>query len=115
MKFIVAFFSTEIRAWNGEEPLRDVFWVHGVIKSCVIAVFCAAAIYNDQVVLEQILLLGFAVYTIWILVSVWRCAYNVQEKFWSLLARLLTVAWAANSIMVLVFLQLDLMMNYFGR
>ena len=40
---------------------------------------------------------------------------NTREKFWGLLARLLTVAWAGNVIMVLAFLQLDLVAKYLGH
>jgi hypothetical protein len=46
------------------------------------------------------------------LVSVWRCASNTEEKLWSTLARFLTVAWAGNTILVLTFLQLNLLIKY---
>jgi hypothetical protein len=109
------FFATEARSWHGEEPLWKVFWIYGVARSGIIAAFYAVAIYADYVVLQQMLLVCFATYTIWILVSVWRCANNIEEKSWGLLARLLTVAWAGNTIMVLTFLQFDLLTKYLGR
>ncbi len=90
-----------------------MFWGYGVVTSAIIAAFYAGASYIEQIALQQILLLCFAGYTVWILVSVWRCAKNTKEDFWGLLARLLIVAWAGNTIMVLIFLQLDLMVKYF--
>lgn len=115
MNFAADFFATEIRSWRGEEPLWKVFWGYGIVASGILAAFYAIAIYADRVALQQVLLLGFAAYTVWILVSVWRCAKNTQERFWSLLARLLTVAWAGNVVMVLIFLQLDLITKYLGH
>jgi hypothetical protein len=48
-----------------------------------------------------------AAYSVWILVSVWRCADNVRTRpldqdpeFWSTLARWSTVAWALNVLFV---------------
>lgn len=114
-EFVRTFFSTEIRSWRGEEPLWRVFWVSGVRRSSVIAAFYGAALYTEHVALQQILLPCFAVYTAWILVSVWRCAENSRTRLWSLLARLLTVAWAGNAVMLLTFLQLDLVRRYLGR
>ena len=113
--FFLKFFAPEIRAWRGEEPLWKVFWGYGVVVSGIIAALYALAIYAGQVALEQGLLLCAAAYSAWILVSVWRCAKNTREKFWGLLARLLTVAWAGNVIMVLTFLQLDLVAEYLGH
>jgi hypothetical protein len=115
IKFAADFFAPEIRAWRGEKPLWIVFWIYGVATSTVIAVFYAVTLYDGRNVLRQILLLCFAAYTAWILVSVWRCAANAQRQLWGILARFLTVAWVGNAIMVLTFLQLDLLMGYFSK
>jgi hypothetical protein len=55
---------------------------------------------------------AIATYTAWILVSLWRCANNTKDKRWGTLARFLTVAWAGNTILVLTFLQLGLLIKY---
>jgi len=112
-KFAAEFFAAELDAWRGEQPLWKVFWIYGVATSVVLITFYVIAFYVDRIALRQVLLLCFAPYTAWILVSVWRCANNTRERFWSLLARLLTVAWACNTIMVLVFLQLNLIIKYY--
>jgi hypothetical protein len=112
-KFVADFFAMEIRAWHGEEPLWKVFWVYGVATSVTIVALYVVAFYDGRMALRQVLLPCFAAYTTWILVSVWRCASNTNEKLWSTLARFLTVAWAGNTILVLIFLQLNLLIKYF--
>lgn len=111
-KFVANFFAAEVRAWRGEEPLWKVFWVYGVATSVTVVVLYIIAFYDGRIALRQVLLPCFAAYTAWILVSVWRCADNTDEKLWSTLARFLTLAWAANTILVLTFLQLNLLRIY---
>jgi hypothetical protein len=109
--FLRAFFSTEIRAWHGEEPLWKVFWVYGVLASVGLALFYLLAMDEKRVVMQQVLLMALAGYTVWILVAIWRCAENSR---WGALARGLTIAWAANTMLVLAFLQVDLLAAYIG-
>jgi hypothetical protein len=107
-----AFFSTEIRAWHGEEPLWKVFWVYGVLVSVGSALLYLLAMEDKRVAMQQALLIGISAYTVWILVAIWRCA---ERSPWGALARGLTVAWAANTILLLAFLQVDLFAAYLGR
>ncbi len=111
-RFAADFFAAEIRAWRGEEPLWKVFWVYGVATSVTVIVLYVVAFYDGHMALRQVLLPCFAAYTAWILVSIWRCAGNTEGKFWGMLARFLTVAWAGNTILVLTFLQLNLLRIY---
>lgn len=111
-KFAAAFFDAELRAWRGEQPLWKVFWVYGVAASSALIALYGIGFYVDRIALRQELLLGFVPYTVWILVSVWRCANNAENEFWGLMARLLTVAWACNTILIVVFLQFNLISKY---
>ncbi len=111
---VLAVFATELRAWHGREPLWKVFWGYGVLASAILALFYVLAVQQERVIVQQILLVLFAGYTAWILVAVWRCADN-SDTLWRTLARSLTVAWAANTTLVLAFLQLDLLATYIGR
>jgi len=112
-EFFAAFFAAELRAWRGQQPLWKVFWVYGVATSAALIALYIVAFYIERVALRQILLPCFAVYTAWILIAVWRCAHNTREQFWSIVARFLTVAWACNAILILVFLQFNLIQNYY--
>ncbi len=111
---IAALFAPELRAWRGAAPLWKVFWGYGVCISAIFVLLHVQAMYQGRVVMQQVMLLCFAAYTVWIIVSVWRCAANA-EPFWGLLARWLTVAWAGNTALVLCFLQLDLVTRYLER
>lgn len=66
----------------------------------------AIALSERQVAVQQALLMLFIAYTVWILVSVWRCA-ETSDPHWRLIARCLTVAWAGNATLVVLFLQID--------
>jgi hypothetical protein len=97
-----------VAAWRGKGNLFVVFWGYGVLLSGVLIAAFVSALYRGDAMLQQLLLGVFAIYTAWVLVSVWRCAVGARQP-WSMLAQLLTVAWAGNSLLVLGFLQLRLL------
>lgn len=109
---LARFFETELRAWYGLEPLWKVFWGYGVLASTVIGILYALALVQQRTIVQEALLIAFATYTVWIVVSVWRCAQSAAP-IWQTLARSLTVAWAANAALVVGFLQLDLIARLF--
>lgn len=91
--------------WLGNGALWRVFWLYGVLISIGLAGFIAAAGLLHWVALPGLIamLAGLALYTGWILVSIWRCAENIEGRpfdvepgLWTWLARWLTVAWAVN-------------------
>lgn len=94
--------------------MAKVFWGYGVFVSSVFIFLCVCAIYGDRIMLQEVMQLSFAAYTVWILIAIWRCAANAHP-FWGLLARWLTVAWAGNTALVFFFLQLDMLTRYFVR
>ena len=62
---------------------------------------------NTQTAWFQVVLVLLAAYTVWIVVAVWRCAFNVRDERLGHIARALTVAWAINAALVLGFLELE--------
>lgn len=111
--FLARFFAPELSAWRGHQPLWKVFWLYGVAASTALIAMYLFAFLIENVALRQILVLCFALYTGWILVSIWRCSHNALEQFWGLLARFLTVAWACNTIMIVVFVEMNLIAHYY--
>jgi len=97
--------------WRGEGPLWRVYWLWGVAGSWILAILFTLALVQFGVTawLYSIAALVMLVYTVWILVSVWRCSWNVREEHWGLIARVLTVAWVLNVVLVGAFLTLDLL------
>jgi hypothetical protein len=110
---LLRFFEPELRAWYGLLALWKAFWGYGVVASSVMIGLYAMAAVEHRLAVQQVLLIFFPVYTVWIVVSVWRCA-EASEPHWQLIARCLTVAWVGNAFMVVLFLQLDLLTSYFS-
>jgi hypothetical protein len=95
--------------WRGHGPLWKVYWLYGVLGSNVLALILLLLIHRGaggSVWFQSVLLL-LAGYTVWIVVSVWRCASNVENPLYGQMARALTVAWSINALMVLGFLELQ--------
>ncbi len=95
------------RYWHGEGRLAPLYWGWGVGGSILLAVLVAGPPLSGRAGLPWALAwiaIG-ALYTVWILVSTWRCADNIDSpaplgvprEIWSTLARWLTVAWAINA------------------
>lgn len=95
--------------WQGAGPLWRIYWIYGVLGSTVLAGLYWGTILTGVVWPRQALLLVLAGYTVWIVVSVWRCAPNAANPLYGQLARVLTIAWAANALLLLLFLELDLL------
>ncbi|MGH6943204.1 MAG: hypothetical protein ACREH6_03145 [Geminicoccaceae bacterium] len=95
--------------WRGQGPLWKVYWLYGVIGSNVLALILVLLMERGALgtVWFQIVWLLLSAYTVWIVVSVWRCAFNVENPLYGHMARALTVAWAINALLVLGFLQLQ--------
>ena len=108
------FFEPEAAAWRGETNLATVFWGYGVFGSSALIALHATALMLRQVVLQEAMILASALYTVWIVVAIWRCSARAHP-YWATLARWLTVAWALNSGLVLAFLQVELIVRAVGR
>ena len=97
------------RFWVGRGRLSVVFWRYGVLGNILIAGLLAypggmSRVNAEFFALLMVLLGG---YNLWVVVSIWRCAYNVDRKYWGDLARMMAVCWAINCTLVWVFVALD--------
>jgi len=97
--------------WGGERPLWPIFWLWGVVGSWLIAAILGGLAYltGGDWTFFVISAAVMIPYTVWILVSVWRCAENAAESHWATIARFLTIAWALNVFLVGAFIGLDLL------
>jgi hypothetical protein len=95
--------------WRGHGPLWKVYWLYGILGSNVLALTLFLLMHESAfgTLWFQIVWLLLAAYTIWIVISVWRCAFNVENPLYGHMARGLTVAWAINALLVLGFLELQ--------
>ena len=80
-----------LRAWQGQERLWKVFWIYGVILGIILQVIgsVVAALYG--VALQIPALIFYIIYTIWLLVAEWRCAFNAEWKIWGYVVRILII------------------------
>jgi len=97
------------RYWRGEGRLWRVYWLYGVLGSVLLALIPGWMLQAGAVGSGwfQLVLIILAAYTVWIVVSVWRCAFNVENELYGHMARWLTVAWAINALFVLGFLEVE--------
>ena len=82
--------------WKGEKKLWKAFWVMGFVFQILIFYFLLFLLYVGQFIgltwsIKITVFLISNIYTIWILVSIWNCAYNVKYKFWGALSRVIVV------------------------
>lgn len=84
-----------IASWRGDLPLSRLFWRYAVPINLVFFVVGAAVGYFSNLypqVIYAVFLAGplLVIFTVWLCVSLWRCAYNTSRVVWTYLAR----AWA---------------------
>ena len=82
--------------WKGEKKLWKAFWVMGFVFQILIFYFLLFLLYAGQSIgltwsIKITVFLISNIYTIWILVSIWNCAYNVKKKIWGDLSRVIVV------------------------
>ena len=82
--------------WKGEKKLWKAFWVMGFVFQILIFYFLLFLLYVGQSIgltwsIKITVFLISNIYTIWILVSIWNCAYNVKKKIWGDLSRVIVV------------------------
>jgi hypothetical protein len=94
--------------WQGHGRLWKVYWLYGVLGSNILALLLLLLMERSALgsMWFQLVLLLLAAYTVWIVVSVWRCAFNVENPLYGHMAKPLTVAWAINALLVIGFLEL---------
>ena len=79
--------------WHGKERLWKAFWLIGILGRILVATFVIIfAIIGKSIGLTwSIAILSFlfiSIYIIWSFVSIWRCAFNTQNKNWGYVARI---------------------------
>lgn len=86
------------RAWRGEERLWKVFWIYGFLGSIGLGIalsIVSAVLGSISAVLGlvgSIAYIGVSIiYTIWLWVSQWRCAFNADWRIWGYIIRFLMV------------------------
>ena len=103
-KFINKIETFLLSYWDGEQKLWKAFWLLGFIFQILFFYFLLFLLYVGMLLkltwsIKITVFLLSNIYTVWILVSIWNCAYNVESKFfwffnkriWGDIARLIVV------------------------
>ena len=82
-------------AWNGNERLTLVFWGYYVLGtsgiSFLLGLVLVMPVLSDILILRTgVIFLGLT-YFIWVVVSVWQCAFNVKNKIYGYIARIIVI------------------------
>ena len=82
--------------WNGEQKLWKAFWLLGFIFQILFFYFLLFLLYVGMLLkltwsIKITIFLLSNIYTVWILVSIWNCAYNVKDKIWGDISRVIVV------------------------
>ena len=82
--------------WNGEQKLWKAFWLMGVVFQILFLYFLLVLLYFGVLIgltwsIKVTIFLLSNIYQIWILVSIWNCAYNVRNKTWGHLSRSIVI------------------------
>jgi len=74
--------------WHGQASLASAYWLIGVLGSVVFSTLFNLLGSNPLVLL---IFLAWIPYTVFALVSIWRCAWNTSWKGWGYIARALVI------------------------
>ena len=82
--------------WNGEQKLWKAFWLMGFVFQILFLYFLLVLLYFGVLIgltwsIKVTIFLLSNIYQIWILVSIWNCAYNVRNKTWGHLSRSIVI------------------------
>ena len=82
--------------WNGKEKLWKAFWLMGFVFQIIlfyslIFILYIGLFFGLTWSIKITIFIVSNLYTIWILVSIWNCAYNVKNRIWGDISRVIVV------------------------
>ncbi len=92
------------KSWNGSEKLWKVFWLYYFLVNIVlnIALKMLPGFFGSlpNLLAIPIMVIVWA-YIVWILVSLWRCAFNTEWKVMGYVVRVIVVIFAVLTVLSL--------------
>ncbi len=80
-----------LRSWRGEERIWKVFWIYGLLLGILLSVINDIAVTSIGEFLDVPFLVFTIIYAIWIIVSAWRSAFNLEWTYWGYIVRILII------------------------
>ena len=87
-------------SWKGNERLWKVFWIYNWLFGAAFDLAWKAAEPRLPIAAEVVLALLGLVWGVWVIVSLWRCAFNASWRPWGYIARGLVVVSVLAGILV---------------
>jgi hypothetical protein len=78
------------RSWKGNEDLWKVFWLYNLPASVLL--FWLDSIKGELSAGYSFIYFGKNILILWLIVSLWRCAFNARWALWGYLTRLYVLA-----------------------
>jgi hypothetical protein len=72
--------------WSGRGKLWKIYWLYGIAGGWLVG-FLIGILAALSGVSIRALMAVFLPFNIWVLVSVWRCAFNAESRTWGYVAR----------------------------
>ena len=82
--------------WNGEQKLWKAFWLMGFVFQILFLYFLLLLLYVGVLIgltwsIKITIFIISNKYQLWNLDSVWNCAYNVKNKNWGHVSRVIVI------------------------
>ena len=87
-------------SWNGNERLWKVFWIYNWLFGAAFDLAWQVAEPRLPVAAQAVLGLLALVWAVWVLVSLWRCAFNSSWRGWGYIVRGFVVVCVLATILV---------------
>jgi hypothetical protein len=81
-----------LSSFNGHEKLWMAYWVNFFAINSAVSNLAEIFVINESVTIQIIALIVSLAVLIWSTVSVWRCAFNVENHYWGYVARVMVIA-----------------------
>lgn len=78
-----------LRSFNGLEKLWMAYWINFVAINAAVSNLVDQFIIDKNLSIQMIFLIVSLTVLFWSIVSVWRCAFNVENNYWGYIARLI--------------------------
>jgi hypothetical protein len=84
-----------LSSFNGNEKLWMAYWVNFFAINNAASNLAEQFVIGKSVTIQVIALIIILAVLIWSMVSVWRCAFNVENHYWGYVARVMVIAGPA--------------------
>jgi len=88
------------RCWNGEEEIWKLVWIYGVflvflsqVAVVALRLLSSVALDNPAAYEGKIFIWLEVFYCLWMLVSLWRCAFNADWNLWGYCVRTIVILY----------------------